>query len=401
MPGFFSRNKNVECPLDQQTRLWMEYAFLWLIDMFGKEIIINKEILLPDVKHFPIRYDGSAATLVQTAEIVALQMDIDINEINLQLYKDKIHTVGSDTFTETNKSSGHHAAGLYFEKDEREKYDVFIEESSLQIPENMVALLAYGFASVILLRDKRTGSNHKFLSDLCTVLFGLGIFNANASFRWFKNFHSWGYESIGYLKQPHWAYALALYAFYRGEVTPLWINYLSPNVKADFKRSEAYINSNKDRIFNEEYKSPSKKESDDLFSGKWIGQYTYGKTYSEKYHGKSEPFTIEIEVVDGSLLGTCTEERLKNIFDEPAFIKGYVESNAIFFTLTYPFLWTAGKDGQIVANKDSPSQNVLYSGEYNGEQFAGKWEIRSVRKDKDGVYYDHSSVGTWSMQKQG
>jgi hypothetical protein len=72
------------------------------------------------------------------------------------------------------------------------------------------------------------------LTDLTTMIFGLGIFNANATFQTFKDFVSYGWKSQGYLSQIQWGYALVLFAHVRGEHSPDWISRLTPNVKSDF-----------------------------------------------------------------------------------------------------------------------------------------------------------------------
>ena len=45
-----------------------------------------------------------------------------------------------------------------------------------------------------------------------------------------------------------WGYALALFAYMREEKTPEWINFLTLNVKSDFKQSERFIDENRDII---------------------------------------------------------------------------------------------------------------------------------------------------------
>lgn len=89
------------------------------------------------------------------------------------------------------------------------------------------------------------------------VVFGLGIFNANSAYKEWKSFDSYGHNSIGYLKQREWGYALALYAFFRQEENPDWIKFLTPNIKSDVKKSLDFIYANTDKVFIEEYKGGS------------------------------------------------------------------------------------------------------------------------------------------------
>lgn len=255
----FSRKDNNDCPIEPEMRLWMENAFLWLATQFGHENISSKLMLLPTPDHFPIQYDGSTESLLRTGEIVARQMEIDFNEINLAVYDQNIQEFTGDGgyrfWTEVDKDSDEQlSGGLYFGKNETGQYDVFIEKRNLADPENLVATLAHEFSHVKLLGENRLEENDEHLTDLSTVVFGLGIFNANSAYKDWKSADGFGHNSAGYLKQREWGYALALYAYFRQEETSDWIKYLTPNIQSDFKRSMNFIVANKDKVFIEEYK---------------------------------------------------------------------------------------------------------------------------------------------------
>jgi hypothetical protein len=258
MFGLFSGKQPGECPIDTDTRLWMEQAFVWLVQEFGQDNLFKKPMLLPTTEHFPIPYDGSKESFVQTARIVAHQMEIDLEQINLDLYNESIQEIQSDygfrmyTVPDEN-SEAQLTAGLYFGKNEGGKFDVFIEKNNLKDPEKLVATIAHEFAHIKLLGEKRVPFNDESLTDLTTVLFGIGIFNANCAFREIRNFDTRGHSTLGYLKQREWGYALALYAYFRQETSPAWKSHLTPNIRSDLKKSTAFIYANPDRIFKEKY----------------------------------------------------------------------------------------------------------------------------------------------------
>ena len=257
MFGLFSKKGKNECPIDRPTRLWMEQAFLWLAGQFGEENIATKPMLLPIPDHFPVHYDGSKESLTKTAEIVARQMEIDINEVSLDIYEQNIQEfrgdLGNRIWTEIDKESEEKlSAGLYFGKNEDDKYEVLIEKNNLNDPENLVSTLAHEFSHIKILGENRLDSNDESLTDLTPVIFGLGIFNANSSFKEHKTFDSYGHNSIGYLKQRECGYALALYSFYREEQNTDWIKYLTPNIKSDFRKSMDFILANTDKVFIED-----------------------------------------------------------------------------------------------------------------------------------------------------
>jgi hypothetical protein len=235
----------------------MEQAFLWLVSQFDEENIRSKEILYPTIEYFPFKYDGSKEPFIKTAEIIAKQMEIDFSVVRLDTYKENIHEIKGDLghriFTEVDKDDKGLSAGIFFDKDDQSKFDVFIEESNLAMPERLVATIAHEFAHIKLIGEKRLEDNDEYLTDLTTVVFGLGIFNANTAFVFKTNFDSWAYKSLGYLKQQEWGYALALYAYFRNERSPSWLKYLTPNLKADFLKSEKYIYANTNKIFLDDY----------------------------------------------------------------------------------------------------------------------------------------------------
>ena len=71
-------------------------CFLVVSTQFGQDNIATKAMLLPSPEHFSIRYDGSKESLLQTAAIVACQMEINFNEINLDTYEQNIQEFSGD-----------------------------------------------------------------------------------------------------------------------------------------------------------------------------------------------------------------------------------------------------------------------------------------------------------------
>jgi hypothetical protein len=105
----------------------------------------------------------------------------------------------------------------------------------------MVATLAHELAHVKLLGENRIEDNDEKLTDLTVLIFGFGIFNANAAFQTFRTSNSSGWRSLGYLSQMEWGYALALLARARMENSPGWVEHLCINVKRDFKMAEKFL----------------------------------------------------------------------------------------------------------------------------------------------------------------
>ena len=155
--------------------------------------------------------------------------------------------------------AGTRAAGLYVHAHEQDRLTedsergmvVAIRSTMLKDPMSLVATVAHELGHVILLGGKLLSpktTDHEPMTDLLTVFLGLGLFTANSAAR-FKQFQEdrrigWSMQSLGYLPESVFGYALARFATERGENKPEWARHLSPNVRSDFKRSKRWLTEN-------------------------------------------------------------------------------------------------------------------------------------------------------------
>jgi hypothetical protein len=116
--------------------------------------------------------------------------------------------------------------------------------------------MAHELAHVHLLGDGRIThdeQDHEPLTDLTTVFLGLGIFTANSvvhESRWSADgWSGWRIGRQGYLSEPMYGYAFALFAWARGETKPPWQNHLRLNVRSVFKDSLRYLQDTSDCDF--------------------------------------------------------------------------------------------------------------------------------------------------------
>lgn len=240
------------CPVSEHTRLWLESAFL--LDFFGKENMEQRTVLIPSPSAFPILYDGTEQSARDTLKIVATQMEVASDSVQLFFYDDRVREVstgspfGGKIYLQLHQGD-QIAAGVYWGRAEDGKFEVWLNRKNLSDPERLVATLAHEIAHIKLLGENRIRENDEPLTDLTTVIFGLGVFNANVAFQTTKTFESYGWESSGYLTQMEWGYALALFAHLRGERSPEWIHLLTPNVKSDFLLGQKFILDNPNIVF--------------------------------------------------------------------------------------------------------------------------------------------------------
>lgn len=254
MFNLFGNKKPIEAPVDEEMRQWIDNALLWLMQQFGEENLKSKKVLSPDYTDFPIKYTGQNQSALDTLKIIARQMEINADEIELEIYSEGQTEINTGNVFDRRMFMGamedeEYTAGLYWGRQENNKYYIGLEEKNLKDPIKLVATLAHEISHIKLLGENKIEENNEPLTDLTTVVFGFGIFNANAAFQIHQGFDRWERSTIGYLSQMEWGYALALYAYLRGEESPSWINHLSKNVKADFIKSEKFIRNNEDKLF--------------------------------------------------------------------------------------------------------------------------------------------------------
>ena len=108
----------------------------------------------------------------------------------------------------------------------------------------LIATIAHELAHERLRGEGRIACDrpdYEPLTDLLTVYLGLGIFTANSAFEFSQNAYSWGTRRMGYLTEPMFGYALACYAWMRGEGDPAWARYLDANPRAFLKKGLRFL----------------------------------------------------------------------------------------------------------------------------------------------------------------
>jgi hypothetical protein len=232
-------------PLDQDQQDWVDQSFRRLGTMLGAKRLLDATVMLPTQECFPDPYDKSEESLRRIVDRVAAAMMVDPTQIDVELFSSE-HDISR---TLVPYFSGNHSApgGLYFHNPE-ERQRIAVNASSLNDPTALVAVIAHEIGHVILLRPgrvKRDEPDMEPLNDLLTIFLGFGIFTANAAFR-FSQFtnnetQGWSTERLGYLAEPMLGYALARFAYERGENKPDWAPFVKQNVAPYMKRSLAWL----------------------------------------------------------------------------------------------------------------------------------------------------------------
>jgi hypothetical protein len=209
------------CPIDLGAKRWTEDRVGWLLGQFGRERLQQSNIVVPTRQFFPDHYDNSEAAARVLFNRTCFFMGIDCAGVEMVFYQ-PTHRPG---LARRMTRSRLEWAGLF---EAREATNlVRVDVTLLPLPESLLAVFAHELAHHLLLGSKRISESdpdHELVTDLTTVFFGMGIFNANDSVENRYRLNRRGDEigRLGYLTPATWGYALALCAWLRNECKPAW-----------------------------------------------------------------------------------------------------------------------------------------------------------------------------------
>ena len=224
---------------------WIEKRLLWLRDQFGLDPL-RRPPLEPTSSILPDQWDASDEAGADLLDKLCGFMRVDPARLQLHYYSEsESHDLESAFAGETNRSG---PAGLFFHPEDKSKLVIGLEDSGLARPAALTATICHELGHVHLLADQRINRDEEDsepLTDLLTVYFGAGIFNANTAFQfnqWTDNTHQgWSTRRMGYLPEHMWGYALASYAWMRGEKNPSWARHLRENIHYYYDDASHYL----------------------------------------------------------------------------------------------------------------------------------------------------------------
>jgi hypothetical protein len=243
-------------PISLEQQRWVDDSFVRLADLLGIERLLRATVVLPTPDYFPDAYDRSEAALGRIFFRVATAMHVNPDDIDVTIFGLEHDVTRRLVPFFTGSHSG--AGGLYFHKPDSRPH-ISVNEAELREPMALVAVLAHEIGHIILLRPgliDRNEADMEPLNDLLTVFLGFGVFTANAAFRFeqYTNNESqgWSTRRLGYLSEELFGYALARFAFERGETKPKWASFLVTNIASYMKRSAVWLQANQQqRLFSE------------------------------------------------------------------------------------------------------------------------------------------------------
>jgi hypothetical protein len=244
-------------PVTEDDRLWVDEGFKRLEKLLGRRRMLEAQVVLPTAEDFPDPYDKTPEAAEKLLRRICAYMKVDRQSIDFEVFGDETEEL-QKILPHWRDSHRGHAAGLYTHDAGGDVEDrahsgmmVSIRSTQLEDPLALVATIAHELGHVILLGGQLIEPktpDHEPLTDLLTVFLGLGIFTANSAAR-FKQFQDerrqgWSMNRLGYLPEQVFGYALARFAFERGEEKSDWTKHLSTNVRAYFNRSLSWLTKN-------------------------------------------------------------------------------------------------------------------------------------------------------------
>jgi hypothetical protein len=233
-----------KCPVEAEDKAWIEDSMLWLMEEFGGDALRNAVVVLPTDEFFPDEFSEDEGAVRALVDRVCVYMGVAPERVELEFFTAQNKELEANLPSYESSFDG--VAGHYRKR--RGKFLINIESSQLTDPMFLVATSAHELGHARLLGEGRVSAgfeDHEPLTDLLTVFLGLGVFTGNSvySFKQWTNAFSQGWQTqrLGYMTEEMFGYALALFAWVRGEQHPAWSKYLRGNVSAYFKNGQRYL----------------------------------------------------------------------------------------------------------------------------------------------------------------
>lgn len=227
----------VKCPVSAKARLWTEESLQWLRGEFGDDAL-NGEVLRPQTV-FPPGYTGIEDDVGVVLRRLCDRMGVPVKSVEIEFDDDP------DVVPDPGVPVAHHFSGAAGEYRRRGGTAVLaIRRRQLRHPVALAATLAHELAHARLLGERHIDpgrSDSEQLTDLTTIFFGSGIFTANAAFDFSQTQTGWQSSHLGYLGETLSGYALAYFAYLRGEREPAWAAALDTNPRAYMRQGLRYL----------------------------------------------------------------------------------------------------------------------------------------------------------------
>jgi hypothetical protein len=224
--------------VSEKARLWTEESLRWLRAEFGDDAL-RGEVLRPQKVFPPGSYTGSEDDASVVLRRLSDRMGVPAESVAIEFDDDP------DVTPDPRVPVVHQFSGAAGEYRRRGGMAVLaVRRRQLRHPVALAATLAHELAHARLLGEQRIEpgrSDGEQLTDLTAIFFGTGIFTANAAFDFAQTPSGWQSSHLGYLGETLSGYALAYFAYLRGEREPDWTAALDTNPRAYLRQGLRYL----------------------------------------------------------------------------------------------------------------------------------------------------------------
>ncbi|MEU8227054.1 hypothetical protein [Kribbella sp. NPDC048915] len=234
--------KKASCPVRPVEQQWIDENLDWYVAEFGADVL-RREVVLPERSFLPAGYTGSEDDVRELFAIMCDRLEVPPGRVRLDL-----QPVETDELLENLPMFESSSSGAAAHWQRRDGVTVVtVDMADTTQPVGLIATMAHELAHQRLLGEQRIDPDRRDgepLTDLFTVFFGFGIFNANAAFEFYRTGRrGYGTRRLGYLTEAMYGYALGRYAWLRGEREPDWARYLDTNPREWMKQSVRWLES--------------------------------------------------------------------------------------------------------------------------------------------------------------
>ena len=306
-------NKKTVFPIEEFDMRWIERALCWYESRLGKEFISTAKYLVPQKCEFKYLNFNTDDAIQYFVEFICNHLGLDSANIVFTIFM-------NDDIEISEGLQAENIANEYIQNylpNENGIYEIGIYSNDLTDFTSTFLQLAYKLTYLKLLLKGVFSFPNGFMIDYAMVIYGFGIFQANAFVRskqWQGvAFGGWRIKKMGYLNHRIYGYMLANLAKFRREDNPEWKAFLCKDVIKIYDQSRDYLDRkfcepnadflpvaviNDEEVFIRKYFYPNGKLSqishlkDGRLEGLTVFYHSNGELWSERIYKGGIPFSV-------------------------------------------------------------------------------------------------------------
>ncbi len=223
-------------------------TFKWLLKNYGGDAFFKEtDLILPTKDFFPESAQDPTETAEITFRYVKRYAGMEEWPCKLEAQDpDPDYKVAPTTII---KPEEHSPAGTYSDYN-LENVIITYNPSIVSSPNMLIATFAHELAHFLTASCKEHPpggwENWEFATDITAVFMGFGIFSANSAFSFSQfsdgNIIGWNSSNSGYLSEPEFSFALAIFLKLKNIEPTTIYQYLDLNIKTYVKKSIKELN---------------------------------------------------------------------------------------------------------------------------------------------------------------